>query len=172
MRDGLTAGLVAERSDHRLQGEDLDRRLRQVRYWTTEGLLLLDSEKHRGPGKHRVYDLSAVYVTAMLAPLSDNGLSIGTLKKAVDCIKYARLEAVKESGIDPWDMAIKGEAPIGFALCFPDGSDNIVGTFLGQRYEKGGKVVVAGFGDIDEMGGSPVMVIRLDLTDIFSRVRN
>ena len=129
----------------------------------------LDSEKHRGPGKHRVYDLEAVYETAMLAPLSDNGLSIGTLKKAVDCIKDARSEAVKESGIDPWDMAIQGEASIGFALCFPqDGSNKIFGTFLGHKTKKKGE----GEATRSIRMTVTVMVIQLDLTDIFSRVRN
>ena len=54
--------------------------LRQLKYWTTEGLLTPKGELSTGTGRNREYPESAVYRAALLLHLAPSRLSIGTLK--------------------------------------------------------------------------------------------
>lgn len=59
---------------------------RQIRHWTNSGLLTTVDDKHGGSGKHRRYDLTQSYHSALLAELAQYSLTIGTLQKAIDSL--------------------------------------------------------------------------------------
>ena len=91
MDDTYTASGVAEA----VVGDDaIDTLLRRVRHWTVTEILRPITGTHTGPGRHRRYERSTVYLVALLNVLANMSLSIGVLKEAAKEIR--RLGVVDE----------------------------------------------------------------------------
>ena len=57
----------------------IDRVVRQIRYWTTEGILKPVGDKHTGSGRSREYNSNEVKKSAVIAELIRHGISLSKL---------------------------------------------------------------------------------------------
>lgn len=134
----LTAGQLAEAIE---ASDFIQAPLRRIRHWTVTGLLEPVSGTHTGPGRHRRYARSTVYLVSLLNVLADMSLPIGVLKQAAKGILeigvvtelHKRLlkvepEAAKQEFYDfksrerrLWDEAIAGSLQVFVAISFPAG---------------------------------------------------
>jgi len=85
--------------------------VRQLRYWTAEGVLLPEGQKHTGAGRHRRYGAETAYLGAVLLELAEMGIPIGLLKGISRELQAISLEAIPGQG-KLWRAAISGSAEV------------------------------------------------------------
>jgi DNA-binding transcriptional MerR regulator len=97
--EGMTVAQLADRlASPSLGGPyDRDRILRQLRHWTTSGLLQPIGGLHPGIGRHRRYSSENILIAAILIELANLGLQVGTLESVVEM-----LDEVASKPISDW----------------------------------------------------------------------
>ena len=106
--------------------EDLkvvERVVRQVRYWTTEGLINPEGGRHTGSGRHRVYNPNEVRKAAITAELARHGVSISML-----CSVEGYYKGIDE-GVR-WDRAVNGEEDVFYIFANEFGDDGGSQSYL------------------------------------------
>jgi DNA-binding transcriptional MerR regulator len=85
---------------------DVPTTIERIRHWTREGLLQVAGNLHEGTGRHRRYHRDAPYDVAFLDALARAGVSVATLRYAVDALSVARISLAE------WKVArAKGRPP-------------------------------------------------------------
>jgi DNA-binding transcriptional MerR regulator len=65
--------------------------IERIRHWTREGLIRVEGNLHEGTGRHRRYHPDAAYDVIVLDALARAGVSVATLRYAVDALSVARI---------------------------------------------------------------------------------
>jgi DNA-binding transcriptional MerR regulator len=139
--------------------------VQRVRHWTREHQLLPADQLHAGPGKHRLYDVDAVYVAAILHTLTAIGLPVSGSRMLTDGLTKARL------AIPKWKAAQKkGQKWNPVLVVLVATTSRTPGTFgpvtaVGVYEEREEIKRLEGFHLADT-----VLTIRLDLGKLFAQV--
>ena len=147
-----TAGTIAARVALSDDPREQTLRLRQVRYWSTEHLLEMTTERLTGTGKYRHYTENAVYEAALLVELGKLNFPGLLARMLMQILKNQRLEAL---GGGPWLHARHGTRDVFLRF----GSDD--GRTLWLQLDPSQE---------DEVPDKPSM-ITVNLTKVFARVR-
>jgi hypothetical protein len=111
MSETLTVSELAERITRNRPAEWKTDVVRQIRYWTVEGVLRPDGPKHTGAGRHRRYAAEAVYLGAVVLELAEIRIPVGLLKEISGALQI--IAQVRESRKGRlWHYAIAGTAEV------------------------------------------------------------
>jgi DNA-binding transcriptional MerR regulator len=80
--------------------------LRRAREWSSAGVLPPAKRHQQGTGRHRLYDLDAVYMGAVLFRMSDLGVPIGVLAQIARVIQNPRRTQAEREFREFWRNAI------------------------------------------------------------------
>jgi DNA-binding transcriptional MerR regulator len=81
--------------------------LRRAREWSSAGVLPPARRHQQGTGRHRLYDLDAVYLGAVLFRMSDLGVPIGVLARIARLIRNPRRTQAERDFREFWQAAIE-----------------------------------------------------------------
>ena len=100
--------------------DDVQRVAEQIRYWTREGLLRPEGERHSGTGRWRTYHEREICKAAILHELSRRGLTIGAMGLVMAAFRANQWEAARvEGAVNYIDMALDGERVVWVELFEP-----------------------------------------------------
>jgi len=85
--------------------------LRQLRHWSTLGILPPDGATFVGHGNHRRYSRDAVFLATILVRMAAAGFSVGVLKALAAIVEEKMLKDAA-GGRQLWEAAIAGEAAV------------------------------------------------------------
>jgi MerR HTH family regulatory protein len=179
------AAIVADRT----LNDDIELVTRQLRYWTSIGLLTPAEGTFTGKGKHRRYEVETAYRAAILVRFAALGLSTGALSRINDYIdriasRGGIVSVVKEQALNPaerikyrqssWRWGVERSLPtfFGFRFLRVRGADAVEDT--DYWYDVIDEKNVA---DGDHPTGLPASFVArgapaifINLTDLFARI--
>jgi DNA-binding transcriptional MerR regulator len=101
--------------------------VRQLRYWTAEGIIAPVGKKHAGSGTHREYTADEVRKAAIVAELVRHGFSVVK-------IGTEYFEGIGDS--PDWDCAVTGDDDVFFVHAKELGEDGGFYGWIGTRSKK------------------------------------
>lgn len=90
--------------------DDVPSVIAQVRHWTRAGLLKPVDRLHTGTGRWRRYSDDTIYMAALLARLSNLGITVGVLGHFVTWVYVKRSEDTHWQKC--WDLAVRGNGDV------------------------------------------------------------